>query len=45
MERKDRAAAPSRATCSWATPRISAVISSRTRSWAVRGAETVIRPV
>ncbi len=34
------AAAPSRATWAAATARISAVISSRTRSRAVRGAET-----
>ena len=45
MERRERAAAPSRATCAPATARISAVISSRTRSRAVRGAEAGVGAV
>src|SRR3974390_1111215 len=43
-ERRDSAAAPSRATWSRATARISLVIASRTRSRAVRGAEVVTAP-
>ena len=42
MERRDSAAAPSRATCRRATARISAVISPRTRSRAVRGADMAL---
>ena len=39
IERREMAAAPSRATWAPATARISAVISSRTLSLAVRGAD------